>query len=379
MRGHAEIVGAGLAGLGMSILLAKSGWTVQVHEKNDVIAEVGAGIYLKKNGLQSLKAMGLHEKVIAQGTQLTGQTRLGGKGKLIESRPSTKDSPMWCLPREELIQIMRLRALDVGVSIRYNSHVMDVEPAGTVALSSGEALDADLVVVADGVGSGLRGRLGLGKNRERLTTRVTRFLIPSRDLTPDAELREYWSGSRRIALAPCGPESTYVYAICRSDDAAALVQPLDVDNWAESFPSIRKELAILAEHPAVQHTYPLVECKSWSKGVVVLVGDAAHALPPTLGQGANLAMSNALGLASTLQGASSVKEALAAWEKEFRHFTDVTQKWSVRYDRLTWKWPNGMDGARKRLLWALTLPMFGRMIHIADGMVSETRLTRVDQ
>lgn len=379
MRGHAEIVGAGLAGIGMSILLAESGWTVQVHEKNDVISEIGAGIYLKKNGLHSIDAMGILKEVVSKGTKLTGQTRLDGRGRRIESRRSTATSSMWCLPREELIQVMRKRALEVGVTIANNSTVVDVDPAGQIVLASGEKRAADLVVVADGVGSAIRGKLGLGKNRERLTTRVTRYLIPAEALTPVAEMREYWSGSRRIAFAPCGPDSTYVYAICRSDDEAALVQPLNVENWAESFPVIRDELAVLAGYDAVQHTYPLVECRSWSTGVAVLVGDAAHALPPTLGQGANLAMSNALGLTSTLQRASTVQEGLAQWEKEFRHFTDVTQRWSVRYDRLTWKWPRGLNGARKRLLWALNLPVFGKRIHIADGMVANTVLVSADR
>jgi 2-polyprenyl-6-methoxyphenol hydroxylase-like FAD-dependent oxidoreductase len=98
--------------------------------------------------------------------------------------------------------------------------------------------------------------------------------------------------------------------------------------------------------------YSWVQAHAWSKGKVALLGDAAHALPPTLGQGSNLAMSNARSLVTFLKKIGDVPAALVAWERAVRPTTEATQAWARHYDRLTKYWPNSMSGARARIIWA---------------------------
>jgi 2-polyprenyl-6-methoxyphenol hydroxylase-like FAD-dependent oxidoreductase len=370
MRGHVEIAGAGLAGLSLASLLAERGWTAQVHEKEPTIREVGAGIYLKPNGLNALAAVGVLDEVKALGTQLEGAERLDGRGRIIESRPAGGASQIWSIPREPLIQLLHKRALTAGVAIRTESHITGVLPEGTLTDTAGKRFEADVVVCADGVGSILREMLALSRSVQRLETVATRYLIPTRALSPQNKLREYWSGSRRIAFAPSGADATYVYVICRDDDAPGLAQPLDVASWTRSFPALRDQFEVLTNHGAVQHNYPLVQCRRWGTGRAAVLGDAAHALPPTLGQGANLAMSNALALAECLERGATVESALRTWEDEYRKYADVTQTWSMRYDQLTWRWPRGLEIARKTILWALNLPPLARRVHVADTMGS---------
>ncbi|WP_442213379.1 FAD-dependent oxidoreductase [Specibacter sp. RAF43] len=371
MQGHAEIAGAGLAGLSLGALIAERGWSVRLHERNEAVREIGAGIYLKPNGLRALAAIGVLDQVKSEGTQLTGESRLDSRGSVIESRKTTGASQIWSIPRETLIQIVHQRALSNGAEILTSSPVASASTDGQLILGDGSAQPADLVVAADGVGSLVRDALGFGQRNERLSTVATRYLVPTRDLSPEPILREYWSGARRIAFAPSGPDHTYIYVICRADDARGLAQPLDIQSWSESFPVLKEEVKALASFNAVQHNYPLVKCHTWSRGQVAIIGDAAHALPPTLGQGANLAMSNALGLARSLDVAADVPSALLSWERELRKYTEITQNWSLRYDRLTWNWPNGLDSVRKRLLWALTVPVMRKRIHVADRMVPD--------
>lgn len=67
---HAEIAGAGLSGLVLASALARTGWTVRVHEKSSELREIGAGIYLWENGLRALEAIGAYEAVTARAERL---------------------------------------------------------------------------------------------------------------------------------------------------------------------------------------------------------------------------------------------------------------------------------------------------------------------
>ena len=95
-----------------------------------------------------------------------------------------------------------------------------------------------------------------------------------------------------------------------------------------------------------------MQANAWSRGKAALLGDAAHALPPTLGQGSNLAMSNARSLVTFLARADDVPAALTAWERAVRPTTEATQRWARHYDRLTKHWPNALSGVRARVIWA---------------------------
>ena len=93
-----------------------------------------------------------------------------------------------------------------------------------------------------------------------------------------------------------------------------------------------------------------VTCRSWSKGKAVLVGDAAHAQPPNLGQGANLTFQNSLSLATYLDRQSSVEGALAEWERQERPLTDHVQKWTDLYGRVASAWPERLTSRRSQVL-----------------------------
>ena len=84
----------------------------------------------------------------------------------------------------------------------------------------------------------------------------------------------------------------------------------------------------------------------------MILGDAAHALAPTLGQGTNLALSNARSLVTFLESSADVPAALAAWEPAVRPVTDATQVWAGRYDRVTKHWPDWLLVARAATIWA---------------------------
>jgi 2-polyprenyl-6-methoxyphenol hydroxylase-like FAD-dependent oxidoreductase len=101
-----------------------------------------------------------------------------------------------------------------------------------------------------------------------------------------------------------------------------------------------------------------VSCRSWSEGRIAIVGDAAHAMSPQLGQGACVAMTNALALGQALDAHSDVPTALAAWERSERAFTDATQKYSRIYGKIGIGWTQHMLDVRSGLVWLLGRSQF---------------------
>jgi 2-polyprenyl-6-methoxyphenol hydroxylase-like FAD-dependent oxidoreductase len=351
---HVEVAGAGFAGLTVSGLLARDGWSARVHERADAVREVGAGIFMHNNGLQVLAELGLMPELEGRGVQLTWEKVVDGKGRLIRKRNLVDSSRIWSVPRQVLIDILHSWAVKQGAEIITASQIVSASSDGILTDDAGHEYRGDLVVGADGYNSAVRRSLGITCNERRLSTTSIRYLLGDRELTPDPGTTEHWSGRRRVALAACGPSHTYLYMACPDSDQAASQVPLNVDVWSASFPALRDVFCRLAAEEAYKSWYPYVRSTTWSSGTAVLVGDSAHALAPTLGQGTNLAMTNALSLLAFLNRHDTVAEALTRWEKEVRPVTDATQKWAGHYDALTKYWPPALGGVRKRIIWAFS-------------------------
>ena len=349
--GHAEIAGGGFAGLTLAVGLAAAGWSVKVHERSAKIREIGAGIFIHANGLSVLKDLGLMDVLATRGVRLERDMMIDAKGKVLQNRGLLGDSVVWSFPRLALIEALHAKAVEVGVEIQTGSEIASAKPDGSLIDVTGTRYQGDLVVGADGYRSAVAKSLGLQRHERKMGTTSIRFLLNGRDLTPDPMTTEHWSGRRRIAVAACGPEHTYVYMACPETDEPGSEVPLNVDSWAKSFPQIRELFVLLREEEAYKAWYSYAQTTPWSQGNAVVVGDAAHALAPTLGQGSNLAMSNARSLVTFLNESNSVSQALEQWEKKVRYVTDSTQKWASRYNDITKAWPPALSFVRARIIW----------------------------
>jgi 2-polyprenyl-6-methoxyphenol hydroxylase-like FAD-dependent oxidoreductase len=146
---------------------------------------------------------------------------------------------------------------------------------------------------------------------------------------------EAWSDKRRVIYCPVTSSTFYVLLTCAVGDEAAAKSPIDPDVWARSFPTLRDLFVRIrdeADWPESHWShFQTVRLKRWSAGRIAVVGDAAHAMPPYLAQGAGHAMMNALGLAEAIRDAASVEPALALWERRERPLTEHTQLWTRIY------------------------------------------------
>jgi 2-methyl-3-hydroxypyridine 5-carboxylic acid dioxygenase len=123
--------------------------------------------------------------------------------------------------------------------------------------------------------------------------------------------------------------TTSARLVASAADREATAIPLRSDIWIAAFP----QLAPVIRNVSVGGRYDAYETTKltrWSAGRVAIVGDASHAMAPTLGQGAGLAMANALALAVALERNVAVEDALADWEQRERPLTEHTQDRSAR-------------------------------------------------
>ena len=373
-RRNAEIVGAGLAGLSAAVALAQRGLSVRVHERHTSLRREGFGITVHANGLRVLDALGVREDATRDGVQL-GFSELRDAANAVIAR-NKLDARACRLSRFHLVAALADRAKAAGVDICLGSEAIAATPDGTVIFEDGSRRSADLIVAADGINSPLRNSLGLTRSQTLLPDGAQRMTIvrQSEDVgLADADtVVEWWSGSRRIIYGACSPQDIYVALSCRCDDASAKQVPLDLEAWTRSFPSLgglfRRIHRDADPTTTLWAPFTLIKLKRWSAGRVAVIGDAAHAMPPNLGQGGSCAMMGGLSLAAHLENAADIPEALHRWEAQERPLIEHTQRWSRLYSILA-GWPRAVSGP---VLSLLALPRFKRQYrrtasHIPTG------------
>lgn len=364
----AIICGGGIAGLAAAIGLARHGWSVDVYEQSGAIREIGAGIFIKGNAQRVLRDFAVADQIRRDCIVLREARTLDQNGNLLQRRLLHDATVIWNAKREHVIRALYQRAVALGARIHTDARVESIEPGGRVSIC-GQSLRADLVIAADGVHSLARHALGLDRPVKTSRSGAIRLLIPRTEHEADDFVREFWSSHLRVGLCPCSPHDLFGYFIAPLDDARGTRIPIDQDYWSERFPSLAAEgfFARAQGAEAVHHPYPVVRTHSWVKGSVALLGDAAHALPPTLGQGAGLSLMNALLLADYVSSKADLADALAAWQRDWRWISDRTQLWSRRYDWITSEWPKAAYPMRNAVIWAIgKSSRFNNYMRVAD-------------
>lgn len=337
---HVEIAGAGLAGLVAAAAFAQRGWSVRIHDRYPSLRIEGFGIILWENGLRSLEGVKAYEAAVADGNPIFFTAHAQGAQA---SQRIAHQKRVFRVSRKFVAQALADEAEKAGAEIVFNSTVAAVDPAGALIMEDGRRLEADLVIGADGVNSRVRASLGLAKKHKIFSDGAMRIIV---DRAPgevsdeqSAISSELWSGRRRVISGLCSPEEHYFALVCAEGDELGKERPLNAESWSKSFP----ELANIFERArngvdwsrVAWANFQEIRLSSWSKGRVALIGDAAHAMPPNLGQGGNCAMMNALALAQHVNDASSIDAGLAQWEKTERPLIEHVQNWSSTYQRLT--------------------------------------------
>ncbi len=318
---EAMVIGGGVAGPVAAIALRRIGWDVTVHEAYpDPAGDVGSFVSLGDNGLRALEAIGCRAAVEARGTALPLLRLRSGRGRLLGEAHRRRVTLM----RGHLVETLRELALRAGAAIVTGRRLTGVTAGATgpvAAFAGGSTATADLIVGADGIHSRLR-----------------------TVIDPDAPVAGYaglWTvgGRSPYPVEPgaftvmFGARATMVVAPTAEGTLWAAQVPADrpptatpgADGLAALFAGDRGPAVELIRRTEQWHPRTVMQAMPggvprWHRDGMVVLGDAAH--PMGAGQGANLAVEDAVVLAKCLRDVPDIGDALARYEELRRPRTD---------------------------------------------------------
>jgi salicylate hydroxylase len=353
----ALVVGAGVGGLTEALALARAGLLVTVVEQAQALGEVGAGLQVSPNATRVLFHLGLEaglsalafrpEAVEARGWQRGQEIRRAPLGETARERYGF---PYFHMHRADLVSVLgQACRAEPRIHLRLGEAVAACEGDGTpsLVLASGERLEADVLVGADGLRSIVREAL-FGPAAPRFTGNVAwRGLVPAERLE-GADIRP-------VAALWMGPGAHFVHYYVRGGTLVNFVGVVEADDGREESWSSRGKAADLRRdfsgwHPTIRRIVeaaPEDACfrwalfdrdplPKWSRGAVTLLGDACHPTLPFMAQGACMAIEDAAVLAACLSSCNrgDIPAALFRYEDLRRPRTAGIQADSRRNARI---------------------------------------------
>lgn len=348
------VVGAGIGGLTAAIALRRAGLEVAVFERAHELKEVGAGLLLAANAQKAFGKLGLREAVGSLGTSASAGEIRSWRGEVLAGVPVAElekrvGAASAAVHRADL-QALLLRELGEG-PLRLGSGCEGFEQdedGAAVLLADGREERFDLLVGADGLRSTIRSRLfGHEEPRYAGYTSWRAVARPDGELLPWGEGFESWGRGARFGCVHIGGGRVYWFATLNAPEG-------EEDGPSGSPEGPRRKLLELfrgwhrpvgqlvdaTEEGAIRRDdiYDREPLKRWGEGRVTLLGDAAHPTTPNLGQGACLAVEDAVVLAQCLEGGRGgmrvVQGALRRYEGLRRERTAKVVRLSRRIGRI---------------------------------------------
>lgn len=312
-KGRVLVVGAGISGLTAAAALGQKGWHVDVIERKPVVDDGGGvGLTLVGNAMRALDEIGVAKACVAAGVPADFINIMKADGSLLLENPLPRiGGPQWPgstgIKRAALHAILVDAASAVTASIRCGLTIArwrETDDHVAVWFSDGATADYDLIVAADGVNSSTRGVLMPDVKPSPSGQACWRAAVP-RPAGVDRSHIFFGGKHGVVGVCPVSPDLAYMY-IVQAYDGGRQAEDRFHTIFAEEVQGYGGLIAQLVEHvrePAMVSFSPLpamIVPKPWGSERVVLIGDAAHANPPVLAQGAAMGIEDAIVLAQEI-------------------------------------------------------------------------------
>lgn len=318
------VIGGGIGGLCAAGALRRVGIDVRVYEAAASPTPVGAGIMIAPNAMSVFDHLGIADDVQSSGTALESLVVCDQRGRVLQSLDGRLvqrwfGHPVAAIHRAELHRIL-LEQLDDG-AVRFGRRCVSchqTEKQAVVRFKDGSEDTADFLIGADGLRSVVRQHL-VPAARLRYTGQTCWRGVTTAATLPGLANAELWGRGRRVGYLPIGRSKVYWYAAANreaggTDDDDP--RPALLDLFSGFADPVAGLIGQTPPELIVRHDlYDLRPMTAWSVGRLTLLGDAAHAPTPDLGQGGAQAVEDAWVLAAELKGTADSVPAFRRYEQ----------------------------------------------------------------
>ena len=339
------IVGAGIGGLVSALCLDAKGHKVKIYEQAEILSELGAGIQLSPNATKVLNYLGLFkdlEPYIFEPNSFQFLNFSTGKviseRKLGEAIKKDFNSPNYDIHRADLQRVLLNKIKVKNIDFHSNMKVTNVGNNKNSAFIEvdGKEIQADLVIGADGIHSKVSDSL-FGKKEIIYTGNVAwRMLIPVEILPENLILPDttVWLGPNKhfVTYHVNGGKNLNCVCLVEQDGwfNESWSEKGEIEELKKAYKGWNRTIETLLQHadPNTLYKWALhdrLPMKQWSKGRIIVLGDAAHPMLPFLAQGAAMAIEDGAVLANCIDNFDEVEEALKYFEKIRKPRTSYVQ------------------------------------------------------
>ncbi|MFP6655940.1 MAG: FAD-dependent monooxygenase [Myxococcota bacterium] len=325
------VVGGGISGLAMARGLTRVGIECLVVEKSRQWQPTGAGIILSVNAMAALDQLALAEPLKERGFRLGRGAITNEQGRELALMDfgtlEMEFGPTLSIHRAALHEVLLDGASAANILLDTSIDAMTQRPDRVeVQLSNGQEDHFDLVIGADGIGSRVR-ELSFGEIPADYSGYTCWRFVVEADLR-QSTMCEMWGRGKRFGVVPLGETQFYVFAVANAERNTADPEPGRLDRFCDRFcefggPAPTILAALDDANKLIHNDLSEIRVGNWFRDRAVLLGDAAHAMTPNMGQGAAMALEDAAVLVELLKTSGPISERLEKYQTR-------------RHDRVRW-------------------------------------------